>query len=105
MGRASQTLSFGANACRENLADVNPDDCALGNSEEGNVADEQPQEEALMAVCIEDPGNPKKTERGADGTDKKQSFAAELIDDGHAEKRGSQVHCPNGHGLQAAGHF
>ena len=47
VGKAAEALAFGANLVGKDFADVDPDDRALRESEEGDKADEEPDEQAL----------------------------------------------------------
>src|SRR5580704_11985448 len=84
---AAEALAFGADLIGENFTDVNPDDGALRKREEGNEADEEPDEEALVLLREENVGDAAETKRGADGTDQEERLAADLVDDRHGEHR------------------
>ena len=57
MGKASQALSLRSYSIRKDLTDVNPDDRALRECEERNVANEGPNQQVLVFACMKQDRN------------------------------------------------
>lgn len=102
MSGAAEALALGAHACGKYLAEINPDNGALRNGEKADVDQQKPQKIILMAVGKEDCGNAGEANRRSDGTNQKQSFAANLVDEAHGEERGDQIHGADSDGLKFA---
>src|SRR5882762_4492979 len=58
-----------------------------------------------MLMSEKNASDARETERCAYRTDQQQGFAAELVDHGHAQESGEQVHASYGHCLQVAREF
>src|SRR5271163_319642 len=56
-----------------------------------------------MDVCVEDSGDTTEGDGHADGADQKEGFAADLIDEAHAEEGGQEVNKTDAYGLQRGG--
>ena len=57
----------------------------------------------LVAVGRKMAATPASADGGADGADEEEGFAAELVDDGHGEEGGAEVHGAEQDGLLVAG--
>ena len=101
----AQALALGPHRIGENFREVNPDDGALGEGEKRDVADQQPDQKALVLAGEENYRDSGQTERGADGADQQQGLAAEPVDHRHCDHGEEQVGGPDRHRLQVAGDF
>src|ERR1700735_290837 len=101
---AAQALTFGANGVGKYFADVNPDDRAE-RSEKENVADQNPDEAALVLLGKKNLGHAGQAESSAGGADQEQGFASKLVNQGHGQERSAKIHGADGDGLQIAGQF
>lgn len=99
MGSGSEALALGADAVGEDLRDVPPDDGALGECEETDEDDEQPDDAALVDSGVKDHRRHEETDEGADGADEQKYFATEFVDEQHADGCADEVGEPNVYGL------
>ena len=65
MRQAAQTLTLGAHTVGKDLAQVDPDDGALGKREERDEAHQQPHQNALVLGAGEDVGDSAQAGRRA----------------------------------------
>src|ERR1019366_7661651 len=87
----------------KHFAEVNPDDRALREGEEGDEADEQPDQEVLAPPGGKDEGHTGQTDGRATSSGEQQLLAAQAIDHAHGEHGEEQVGGADGHGLEVAG--
>src|SRR5277367_1514872 len=85
---AAEALTFGADACGKDFADIDPDHRALRDGEEEDITDKQPDQVRLVLLFEEDCGHACQADCGANRPDEQPRLASELIDDAHGEKRG-----------------
>jgi hypothetical protein len=65
VGRGAHALSFGADAGGKDFCNVDPDDRALGDGEEDDEQHEEPHQQALVGVGVEDSGYAGKSDNHA----------------------------------------
>jgi len=66
----------------EHLGDIHPDHCALGNGEERNIGDQQPNQGFGVGMGEKDRLRPGKARVIPTLADEKQRFSPQLIDEG-----------------------
>src|SRR5438270_12286364 len=91
MREAAEALTFGAYLVREDFADVHPNDGALRERKEPDVADQQPYQQVLVASGKEYGGNSGETYSRSDGADQQQDLATKTVDDRHGQHGEHQV--------------
>lgn len=104
VGGGAEGLSFGAHVGGEDFREINPDNGALRDGEGDDEGHEKSEEKVEMFASVEDPGDPGEREGAAYGSDEEEGFAADLVDDGDADKRGEEICQAHDDGLHVAGH-
>src|ERR1700683_14309 len=103
--KAAEALTFGADLVGEDFADVDPDDRALGKREEGDEADQQPDQQVLMLMSEEDVGYAAEAGCGAHRAHQEECFSADLVDHGHGDHGEQEICGADGYRLQVAGNL
>src|ERR1022692_1135117 len=105
MRGAAQSLSFGANRVRKDLADIDPDHGTLPEAMTNYVTHQQPEKHAVIRGAVENPGNPGERHARAHRTRNEQWLPATTVNDDHAHHGGQQVGDANDNGLHVPGDF
>lgn len=96
-------MALRADVGGEDFAEVDPDNGSLGDGEGDDEANEEREEQMEMFAGVEDPGDAREREEAADGSDEKEGFAADFVDDGDADEGGDEVGESDDDGLDGAG--
>jgi hypothetical protein len=102
MRSRTEALPLSPNPSWEDLANVDPYNCALRNCEEGNVGHEGPDQPCLVLMHREDRSNGKEADRGSNRPDEQEGLATNAVNQRHAEEGGNEVHSADGYRLPDA---
>ena len=103
VGGGAEALALGADVGGEDLAEVDPDDGTLRDGEEDDEADEQREQQRLVAPVPKMTATPARADAAADGADEQEGLAAELVDEGDAEQGGEEIGAPMATAWRSAG--
>src|ERR1017187_7453284 len=91
MSGTAQSLPFGANRVRKDLADIDPDHGTLPEAMTNDVTNQQPEKHAVIRSALENPGNPSERHARAYRTRNEQWLPPTTVNDHHAYHGRKQV--------------
>src|ERR1700719_1061800 len=103
MRKAAETLPLRSNGVREDLADVNPNDCSLREREKTDETSQKPQKKAAVTAGEKHPSHAGQGSGTSDGSDEKQFSPPNFVYKRHRDCGRDQIRYTNRDRLHIAG--